>query len=32
MDLAKDSSTIEVGLESSDVKVVQLTLTWIPVD
>ena len=32
MDLANDSSTIEVGLESSDVKVVQLTLTWIPVD
>jgi uncharacterized protein YlxW (UPF0749 family) len=32
MDLAKESTTIEVGLESSDVKVAQLALTWIPLD
>jgi len=32
MDRAKESTTIEVGLESSDVKVVQLSLTWVPVD
>ena len=32
MELAKESTTIEVGLEANDVKVVQLSLTWIPVD
>ena len=31
MDLAKESSPIAVGLEASDVKVVQMSLTWIPV-
>jgi hypothetical protein len=32
MELAKESATIEIGLESSDVKIVQLSLTWVPVD
>ncbi|MFK8023751.1 MAG: helicase HerA-like domain-containing protein [Ilumatobacter sp.] len=32
MDTAKDVTTLEVGLEASDVKVTQLSLTWIPVD
>ena len=31
MDLAKESTSIEVGLEANDVKVVQLSMTWIPV-
>ena len=32
MSTAKEITTMEVGLEASDVKVVQLSLTWVPVD
>ena len=31
-ELAEDTATIEVGLEANDVKVAQLSLTWVPVD
>jgi hypothetical protein len=30
-DMATDTSTTEVGLEANDVKIAQLTLTWLPV-
>ena len=32
MGLAKQSTTISVGLEANDVKVTQLSATWIPID
>ena len=32
IELAEDVTTIAVGLEANDVKVAQLSLTWIPVD